>query len=1410
MLFRSLNVIRRPTRGYAVLLVAVASVSVLSCTRKPENSSQVIVRLPASTQSEAKDHFAKIAKLEAMSVAGWGIAHPASLAETKCFAVVVEIPEGSTSTLATQQCTVDSAPEKNIAVSQFAGLAPAGSEIELNVAPGPDRTFHLFAFAAESSGECQITTVGSLIRKTSLSGPLHIGSKKANIVSGINNIEITGSFVTSTAYDNCEWQTPPPLTGGTFTLNSGANYTNSLNVTITNSLPFIASEAYYTTNSTCSGGGTWQPYSPTTSGFALTSGDGPKSVYAKFRDSSGSVSSCLSNAIILDQTAPAISLTPASDVNALSVSTFGFSGTCSDDGLAVNWTIGAINGSTVCSSGVYSVAAVDLAALADGAATLTVVSTDPAGNSGNGSDTVFKDVVVPTVTIAQPVNASVVNATGTVSLNVSGTCSDNGAAVNLTLGSTLGSATCAGGVYSTNVNVTAEVDGSLPIAADILDSVGNYGSNAVIVTKDATPPTAVITGLPTSIVLGTSVGLTVSPGDVVQYRYAVSNIAQSDCMNIGNYSASLPVATPLDVSTPTPALYFVCVIGIDAAGNEQIVATPTIERLTKGPVVISFVERWSSAPENVGLRSLAIDISPILSTPVSLDIEVQGTATQGIQYSGFFLGRENIMVPAFTSAHSVDVSVIGGSVGNLEKRLSVSLKGSPNTQGILIGEKQVHELWIEDFDFAPTPLDKIVVGSTHSCGISIAGKLFCWGRDTSGALGDGGGNVDQLYPVPIDAANNYLEVAVGNYSTCAIRTDNSLYCWGNNTTGQLGIGNLISMNVPTLTGTGYVKVAKGLSSACGLKTDGSVKCWGSQNNGRVGNSLSAGDALLPVAISIGGTAVDVSVGYDHACAIRSDGATLCWGGNAIGQIGNGNTMDVLTPLEIVTGGGMVQVTGGQYYTCTLRADGKAFCWGQGSSGKLGQGAGTNSSLPVASQAAYNFNSIKAGANTTCGIDQADSRLKCWGYGYYGLLGDGVRRGSSMTPVDASLLPGMTTHFSLNATNACAVSQGKGFCWGGNSNNHLGTGNISKTAIVSLAPLVDFASVSLGRGGCGITPAGALWCWGANDLDSIFATGNVGDGTTITRDAMVHVDPGVTYFSVSFGTRHTCGITTSNLLKCWGMNTGGQLGIGNTIGQNLPVPVAAGFLSVSVGTTSTCAIDMSNKLFCWGNNADGQLGLGSTTSHDLPQSVMPATDFSSVSVGANTACAVTVANDLYCWGNNNKGQVGDGTTVNVTTPFLVVSSVQKVSVGAEATCYINNASSLYCWGRNASAEIGQGATSPPQYTSPMMVGSSYNDVKVGKNMKTNGPGTHVCALTNANTVNCWGASVFGQNFPAVAPVVSPSLFEAGTFTAVETGELQTCAKPPAGYWRCRGAADDGQLPLGYTSRVPQLVPRVRFQ
>ena len=164
-----------------------------------------------------------------MSELSWGISRPKTLAETQSFAVVVELPESEipsgSQAANSRTCTSTAAQGKTIYVQHFAGLAAAGSQIEFNISPGPGRTFHLFAFAAESTGDCTITDAGSLLRKSALSGPLLIGSTKQDIVPGSNNIEIIGRYSEGVAYENCNWSEPPPLVGGSFQIESGATHT---------------------------------------------------------------------------------------------------------------------------------------------------------------------------------------------------------------------------------------------------------------------------------------------------------------------------------------------------------------------------------------------------------------------------------------------------------------------------------------------------------------------------------------------------------------------------------------------------------------------------------------------------------------------------------------------------------------------------------------------------------------------------------------------------------------------------------------------------------------------------------------------------------------------------------------------------------------------------------------------------------------------------------------------------------------------------------------------------------------------------------------------------------------------------------------------------------------------------------
>src|SRR5438128_186280 len=202
----------------------------------------------------------------------------------------------------------------------------------------------------------------------------------------------------------------------------------------------------------------------------------------------------------------------------------------------------------------------------------------------------------------------------------------------------------------------------------------------------------------------------------------------------------------------------------------------------------------------------------------------------------------------------------------------------------------------------------------------------------------------------------------------------------------------------------------------------------------------------------------------------------------------------------------------------------------------------------------------------------------------------------------------------------------------------------------------FTAVSAGgRHTCGVTAAGAAYCWGTN------GSGQLGDGTTTERSIPALVGRGVRFTAVSAaGSQgaddgHTCGVTTAGAAYCWGLNNYGQVGDGSTTTRSSPARVAGGmrFTAVSAGGMHTCGITAGGGAHCWGLNSDGQLGDGSTTNRSSPVSVAGGLSLVAVNAGGRHTCGLTASGAAYCWGQNGIGQLGDGTRTNRSSPVPVV-------------------------------------------------------------------------------------------------------------------------------------------------------------
>lgn len=548
----------------------------------------------------------------------------------------------------------------------------------------------------------------------------------------------------------------------------------------------------------------------------------------------------------------------------------------------------------------------------------------------------------------------------------------------------------------------------------------------------------------------------------------------------------------------------------------------------------------------------------------------------------------------------------------------------------------------------------VAAGRNHTCAATEAGEAWCWGANVYGQLGTGDTQATST-PAKVAGVADVIDLAAGSNFTCALTSAGAVSCWGGNTAGQLGTAATRTARPVAMAGldADIVAISAGNDLACARTADGAALCWGSNAAGQLGTgtTIASKEPITVTGLDKGVTSLSAGAATgDHVCAVIDDGTARCWGGNAGGQLGNDASTTITAPAA-VTGPGAeaTDVQAGGTSTCGRTPEGAAVCWGDNAAGQLGtMTRGSSAIARAVTGLDTGVTAVAAGAPTStqsCAV--VDGGVRCWGTSTGG-LGDGTGR-SSATPVAVSGLSD-AAEVSAGGAHACARTEaGAIVCWGRNLSGEVGDGTTTaRPAPVPVSGIASGAtSVHAGRTfTCATIEGGTVRCWGDN------SSGQLGIGSTTSSSTPVAVTglpADVT--AIATGRSTACAVTGTGEVWCWGDDVAGQVGDGGRAPVTTPVrvPGLSGATAVAVGTLHACAIVEGGEARCWGQGIAGQLGNGATKLSSTPVAVQGLTGATAITAGNDHTCALT-AEGPSCWGSDAQGQVG------VAPPTWVPSKV----------------------------------------------------------------------------------------------------------------------------------------------------------
>lgn len=446
------------------------------------------------------------------------------------------------------------------------------------------------------------------------------------------------------------------------------------------------------------------------------------------------------------------------------------------------------------------------------------------------------------------------------------------------------------------------------------------------------------------------------------------------------------------------------------------------------------------------------------------------------------------------------------------------------------------------------------VGETSACLVDKQNRPMCWGRNDEGQLGDGT-NRDSADPRPLAGLRKALALSVGPRHSCAVGVRGKIYCWGSDGFAALGSpANQAPLSSQELRRTLMLSPSRGIAAgrafACALGDSGTVFCWGDNSKGQLGTGVVAAYSAMPQRVKGIDDAVSVVAGDEHACALRKNGMLKCWGSNVDRQLGVGRFHNQISrePLTVTQVRDVVHVAAGKSFSCAVSRQGQVWCWGASSRGQLGHASG--GTAPVSGL--QGVLRVYAGAEHACAKTRG-GQLFCWGDNSKGQLGSngGARALNDPVPRPVAVrgISGVG-EVALGERFSCAVAAGgKVYCWGDNHHGQIGNGTASDVWMMPV-PVASLRGASaLGAGHQHVCADHGSWvyCWG-----KVPPGGSVGAQSIEVRKPVRSVS--MQARQLAAGERFSCAVDPDGQVACWGEEHSGELGRGIRGFSNRAVPV----------------------------------------------------------------------------------------------------------------------------------------------------------------------------------------------------------------------------------------------------------------